>query len=119
MSQQSVASKDGTEIAYWPSGSGPPLVLVHGTPADHTRWRPLLPYLESHTTVHAMDRRGRGGSADGEQYALEREYEDVAAVVDAVAQASGSAVDVYGHSHGGICAFGGATLTSNIRKLVL
>ena len=61
MSQQSVTSKDGTPIAYWTSGNGPPLVLVHGTPADHTRWRPLLPYLESHTTVHAMDRRGRGG----------------------------------------------------------
>jgi pimeloyl-ACP methyl ester carboxylesterase len=119
VSQQSVTSKDGTAIAYWTSGKGPPLVLVHGTPADHTRWRPLLPYLESHTTVHAMDRRGRGGSGDGEEYALEREYEDVAAVVDAVAEASGSAVDVYGHSHGGICAFGGATLTSNIRKLVL
>lgn len=119
MSQQSVASKDGTEIAYWTSGKGPPLVLVHGTPADHTRWRPLLPYLESHTTVHAMDRRGRGGSGDAEEYTLEREYEDVAAVVDAVAEASGSAVDVYGHSHGRICAFGGATLTSNIRKLVL
>ena len=66
-----------------------------------------------------MDRRGRGGSGDGEEYTLEREYEDVATVVDAVAEASGSAVDVYGHSHGGICAFGGATLTSNIRKLVL
>jgi pimeloyl-ACP methyl ester carboxylesterase len=66
-----------------------------------------------------MDRRGRGGSGDGEEYTLEREYEDVAAVVDAVAQALGSAVDVYGHSHGAICAFGGATLTSNIRKLVL
>jgi pimeloyl-ACP methyl ester carboxylesterase len=119
VSQQSVTSKDGTEIAYWASGKGPPLVLVHGTPADHTRWRPLLPYLESHTTVHAMDRRGRGGSGDGPEYTLEREYEDVAAVVDAVAEASGSAVDVYGHSHGGICAFGGATQTSNIRKLVL
>jgi pimeloyl-ACP methyl ester carboxylesterase len=117
--QKSVASKDGTEIAYWTSGNGPPLVLVHGTPADHTRWRPLLPYLESHTTVHAMDRRGRGGSADGVEYTLEREYEDVAAVVDAVAEGSESAVDVYGHSHGGFCAFGAAALTSNIRKLVL
>src|SRR5918994_4419958 len=119
VSQQSVTSKDGTAIAYWTSGDGPPLVLVHGTPADHTRWRPLLPYLESYTTVHAMDRRGRGGSGDGPEYALEREYEDVAAVVDAVAEASGSAVDVYGHSHGGLCAFGAAMLTSNIHKLVL
>ena len=32
-----VVSRDGTEIAYWTSGNGPPLVLVHGTPADHTR----------------------------------------------------------------------------------
>jgi pimeloyl-ACP methyl ester carboxylesterase len=112
-------SRDGTEIAYWSSGEGPPLVVVHGTPADHTRWRPLLPYLEPHATVHAMDRRGRGGSGDGPEYALEREFEDVAAVVDSVAEASGSPVDVYGHSHGGICAFGAATLTSNIRRLVL
>jgi pimeloyl-ACP methyl ester carboxylesterase len=58
-----VVSRDGIEIAYWTSGGGPPLVLVHGTTADHTRWRPLLPYLEPHATVHAMDRRGRGAAA--------------------------------------------------------
>jgi pimeloyl-ACP methyl ester carboxylesterase len=46
-----VESRDGTEIAYWTTGKGPPLVVVHGTPADHTRWRPLLPYLEPHFTV--------------------------------------------------------------------
>lgn len=94
-------------------------MLVHGTTADHTRWRPLLPYLEPHVTVHAMDRRGRGASGDGPEYSLAREHEDVAAVVDAVAQASGSPVDVLGHSHGGICAFGATELTSNIRRLVL
>ena len=115
----SVASRDGTEIAYWTSGSGPPIVLVHGSPADHTRWRPLIPYLERHVTVHAIDRRGRGASGDAPEYRLEREYEDVAAVVDAIAAASGQRVDVYGHSHGGIVAFGAATLTANIRKLVL
>jgi pimeloyl-ACP methyl ester carboxylesterase len=114
-----VASRDGTEIAYWTSGNGPPLVLVHGAPADHTRWSPLLPYLEAHATVHAMDRRGRGASGDAPDYALAREFEDVAAVVDAVAEASRSAVDVYGHSYGGIVAFGAANVTSNIRKLVL
>jgi pimeloyl-ACP methyl ester carboxylesterase len=100
-----VVSRDGTEIAYWTSGEGPPLVLVHGAPDDHTRWHPLLPYLESHATVHAMDRRGRGASGDAPGYHLAREFEDVAAVVDAVAEASGSAVDVYGHSFGGLCAF--------------
>jgi len=114
-----VMSRDGTEIAYWTSGEGPPLVLVHGTTADHTRWRPLLPYLEPHATVHAMDRRGRGASGDAPDYDVAREFEDVAAVVDAVAEASGSAVDVLGHSFGGLCAFRGATLTSNIRRLVL
>jgi pimeloyl-ACP methyl ester carboxylesterase len=114
-----VTSRDGTRIAFGRSGQGPPLVVVHGTPADHTRWEPLLPYLEPHVTVHAMDRRGRGASGDAPDYALAREYEDVAAVVDAVAGASGSLVDVYGHSHGGFCAFGAATLTSNIHKLVL
>jgi pimeloyl-ACP methyl ester carboxylesterase len=112
-------SRDGTEIAYWTSGHGPPLVLVHGTPADHTRWSPLLPHLEPHFTVHAVDRRGRGASGDSAEYTLDREYEDVAAVIDAVAVASGDAVHVYGHSHGGIVAFGAATLTHNVRKLVL
>jgi pimeloyl-ACP methyl ester carboxylesterase len=114
-----VASRDGTQIAWWTSGTGPPLVLVHGTPADHTRWRPLLPYLEPHTTVHAIDRRGRDASDDAPAYDLVREYEDVAAVVDAVAAASGAPVDLYGHSHGGIVAFGAATLTPNLGRLVL
>lgn len=115
----SVVSRDGTEIVYWTSGDGPPLVLVHGAPADHARWRRLLPFLEQHVTVHAIDRRGRGASRDAWEYRLELEYEDVAAVVDAVAAACGQRVDVYGHSHGGIVAFGAAALTANVRKLVL
>jgi len=114
-----VVSRDGTKIGYWTSGEGPPLLLVHGNPADHTRWRPLLPYLEPHATVHAIDRRGRGASGDGPSYKVEREYEDIAAVVEAVAEAAGSTVDVYGHSMGGFIAFGAAPLTSKIRRLVL
>jgi pimeloyl-ACP methyl ester carboxylesterase len=73
-----VTSRDGTQIAYWASGEGPPLVVVHGTTADHTRWRPLLPYLEPHATVHAIDRRGRGASGDAPDYQVTREFEDVA-----------------------------------------
>jgi pimeloyl-ACP methyl ester carboxylesterase len=114
-----VVSRDGTQIADWTSGTGPPLVLVHGTTADHTRWRPLLPHLEPHACVHAMDRRGRGASGDGPGYDLAREFEDVAAVVDAVAEAAGTTVDVLGHSFGGLCAFGAAALTANVRRLVL
>jgi pimeloyl-ACP methyl ester carboxylesterase len=114
-----VVSRDGTAIAYWTSGVGSPLVLVHGMTADHTRWRPLLPYLEPHATVHALDRRGRGASGDAPDYEVTREFEDVAAVVDAVAEATGSPVDVLGHSFGGLCAFGAAALTANMRRLVL
>ena len=114
-----VVSVDGTEIAYWTSGEGPPLVLVHGTTADHSRWRPLLPYLEPHVTVHAMDRRGRGASGDADEYDVAREYEDVAAVVEHVGQSTGGGVDVLGHSFGGVCAFGAAELTARIRRLVL
>jgi pimeloyl-ACP methyl ester carboxylesterase len=114
-----VVSRDGTRIAYWTSGDGPPLLLAHGTSGSHERFAPLLPYLEPHATVHVMDRRGRGGSGDAPEYALEREFEDVAAVVDAIADSSGARVDVYGHSYGGECVFGAALLTSNIRSLVL
>src|SRR5680860_470184 len=54
------ASRDGTSIGYWRSGQGRPMVLVHGTTADHSRWRTVLPLLQPHATVHAVDRRGRG-----------------------------------------------------------
>jgi pimeloyl-ACP methyl ester carboxylesterase len=114
-----VVSRDGTKIAYWTSGNGPPLLIVHGTSGSHERFAPLLPYLELHATVHAMDRRGRGGSGDAPDYELAREFEDVAAVVGAIAASSRAKVDVYGHSYGGECAFGAALLTSNIRRLVL
>lgn len=114
-----VSSRDGTDVVYRATGEGPPLVLVHGTTADHTRWRPLLPYLEPHATVHAVDRRGRGASGDAAPYDVAREFEDVAAVVDAVAEQSGSAVALLGHSYGGFCALGAAALTANLRALIL
>jgi hypothetical protein len=47
-------SADGVEIAYWSSGAGPPLVLVHGGLGDHSRWNVLRPHLEPHVTVHAL-----------------------------------------------------------------
>ena len=114
-----VTSRDGTEIGYWVSGSGPPIALVNGPFGDHTRWDTLVPYLEPHVTVHAIDRRGRGASEDHPDWSIEREYEDVAAVVDAVAEATGSPVTVYGHSGGGMYAFGAVPLTSNVGRLVL
>lgn len=110
-----VVSPDGTSIAVWRSGEGPPLVLIHGAAADHNRWAPVLPALEERFTVLAIDRRGRGQSGDADDYALEREFEDVVAVVES----AGEGVNVLGHSYGGICALEAALLTDRIRKLVL
>jgi pimeloyl-ACP methyl ester carboxylesterase len=116
---EKVVSADGTTIGCFRSGDGPPLVLVHGTTADHTRWRPVRPLLERRVTVHAVDRRGRGASGDSDDYAIEREFADVAAVVDAVADASGGPVDLLGHSYGAVCALEAALLTTAVRRLVL
>jgi pimeloyl-ACP methyl ester carboxylesterase len=114
-----VTSNDGTPIAYRRSGSGAPLVLVHGTTADHTRWTSILPALERRFTVYAMDRRGRGESGDAEPYILDREFEDVAAVVDA-ARLKGArrGVALLGHSYGGLCALE-AALRMPPDKLIL
>jgi pimeloyl-ACP methyl ester carboxylesterase len=91
------------------------VVLIHGTSADHTRWRTVLPALEGRFTVYAVDRRGRGESGDSDEYAIEREFEDVASVVDSIDEP----VNLLGHSYGGLCSIEAALLTSNIRKLVL
>jgi pimeloyl-ACP methyl ester carboxylesterase len=85
-----VRSRDNTPIAYERSGQGPPLVLVHGSTADHTRWAPLLPELGRHFTVYAIDRRGYGQSGDSEPYSIEREFED----------AAGQQANLLGHSYG-------------------
>ena len=111
----SIASKDGITIACWRNGKGPALVLVPGTSANHERWRPVQEPLERHFTIYAMDRRGYGESGDAETYSIEREFEDIAAVVDSI----GEPANLLGHSYGALCALGAATLTRNIRKLVL
>lgn len=110
-----VTSKDGTTIGFWKSGSGPPLLLIHGTTADHRRWSGILPGLEQHFTVYAMDRRGRGESSDAPEYSIIREAEDVATVLDHI----GEPVFVLGHSYGAVCALESALLTNKIRRLVL
>src|SRR5215475_10557538 len=112
-----VASLDGTMIAVYISGQGRPLVAVHGTTGDHTTWRLVLPSLEPHLAVRAVDRRGRGRSGDGRDYSLAMEYADVAAVVNAAAAVTGSPVDLLGHSYGGNVAFGAATLTTTSASL--
>jgi len=114
-----VRSADGTSIAVWVRGEGPALVLVHGSPSDHTTFDGLVHELARDMATFAMDRRGSGASGDATAYALDREFEDVAAVVDAVADRSGGPVALWGHSYGCNAAMGGATLTSAVHHLVL
>lgn len=110
---ETVVSRDGTPIAYQRTGTGPPLVLVHGTLGTSRRW-PILPLLESQFTVCAIDRRGRGASGDAAHYAIEREFEDVAAV----ANANGGEVTLLGHSFGGLIVLEAARLVPGVRRLV-
>lgn len=111
-----VISRDGTRIAFQRSGLGPPLVLVHGASATASRWATVLPALEQHFTVYAIDRRGRGQSGDAVDYAIEREFEDIAAVVSSIEEP----VNLLGHSYGAICALEAALLVhKRLRRLVL
>ena len=113
---EKVRSRDGTLIAFRKSGDGPPLLLVHGTGGTSLRWAPLSALLEKEFTVYAMDRRGRGESGDGQgPYAIEREFEDVAAVVDGI----GGKVNLFGHSYGGICSLESVLLTGGVDRLLL
>jgi pimeloyl-ACP methyl ester carboxylesterase len=114
-----VRSRDGTPIAVFQSGDGPPLVLVHGAAADHTTFRVVGPRLAERSTVHAMDRRGRGASGDTAPYAIEREYEDVVAVAEAAARLASAPVAVVGHSFGGRIGLGAAGLTDALDRLVV
>jgi len=116
-----VRSPDGTRIAVFRSGlpGGPPLILVHGTTADHTAFRAVAPRLGRRFALHAVDRRGRGASGDATAYSIEREFDDIAAVVDAVAAEAGRSVDAVGHSFGGRCALGAALRTPYLRRLVV
>ncbi len=95
-----VPSADGTRLAVFPAGHGPALVAVGGALADHTALAPLIALLEQRFTVYAYDRRGRGASGDTPHYAVERELEDLAAVV----AYAGPEATVYGHSTGAMLA---------------
>lgn len=111
---EKIRSKGGSLIAFQRSGAGPPLVLVHGTLATHARWGNVSKRFAKHFTVYAIDRRGRGESGDKAPYAIEREFEDVAAMVDSI----GTTVNLLGHSHGALCVLEAALLTPNVRSLI-
>jgi pimeloyl-ACP methyl ester carboxylesterase len=93
-----VRSKDGTAIAFDRVGEGPPIILVVGAFNDRATGAPLAAALQDHFTVITYDRRGRGDSGDTPPYAVEREVEDIEALVE---EAGGSA-SVFGYSSGAV-----------------
>ena len=112
---QKVVSRDGTTIAYERAGDGPPIVLLNGAFRDHTIFDPLVPELTPHCTTYVYDRRGRGESGDSLAYAVEREIEDLEAVID---EAGGQAV-VFAGSCGANLALEAALAGAPITKLAL
>jgi pimeloyl-ACP methyl ester carboxylesterase len=110
-----VTSKDGTTIAYDKLGSGPPLILVSGASCDRMVDAELANGLAEIATVYTYDRRGRSDSTDTLPYAVDREVEDLAALIEA---AHGQAA-VLGLSSGAALSAHAAAARLNLSHLVL
>jgi pimeloyl-ACP methyl ester carboxylesterase len=130
IAEGTVCSADGTRIGFRRLGSGPAIMMVHGSVSTHTDWLPAARLLASRYTCYVMDRRGRRSSGAGHApYAIEREIEDICAVLEtaeveavkleaAELDAAGGQAVLAGHSYGAICALG-AALRRPVSKLIL
>jgi len=112
---EKVLSKDGTPIAFDRSGEGPPIILVVGAFNDRSTGRPLAALLSEHCTVFNYDRRGRGMSGDTAPYAIEREIDDI----DALITEAGGSASVFGYSSGAILVLMAAARGLTITKMAL
>jgi pimeloyl-ACP methyl ester carboxylesterase len=110
-----LTSPDGVRIACQVEGEGAPLVMVHGAGSARWSFDLLRPHLEQRFTLWALDRRGRGDSGDGDSYTIEREFDDVAAVV----REAGPGALLFGHSFGGLVAVGAAVQLGDLPRLVV
>jgi pimeloyl-ACP methyl ester carboxylesterase len=110
-----ITSKDGTSIAYETTGTGPALILVGGAFQDHNGLATHAALLSKHFTVYNYDRRGRGESGNTEPYAVQREVEDIAALI----QEAGGKAFVFGGSSGGVLALDAAAANIGITKLAV
>ena len=116
MAADTVTSKDGTIIAFDRYGEGPALILVGGALSERSAWAPVAEILAPRFTVVALDRRGRGGSGDTPPYAVEREIEDIDALIEAV----GGSAFVHGQSSGAVLSLeAAARLGAKVQKLSL
>jgi len=112
---QTLTSADGTRIAYDRYGEGPPLILVVGAFNDRRTGEPLAAALSAHHTVYTYDRRGRGDSGDTAPYSVEREVEDLGALIEV---AGGSAA-AFGFSSGAVLVLTAAARGLPITRLAL
>lgn len=112
---KSIMSDDGTVVTCQESGEGPPLLIVPGISSVHHNWQFVANQLTNHFKVHVMDRRGRCQSGDHPEYSIEKEFADVAAILNSF----DDPVYVLGHSFGGLCTLGASLLVSNVRELIL
>ena len=110
-----VTSRDGTTLAYDRLGDGPPAVLISGGSVDRTSNAGLAEQLADSHRVYNYDRRGRGDSGDTPPYAIQREVEDIAAVIEA----AGGPAHLYGSSSGAGLGMYAAAAGLPIRKLAL
>ncbi len=115
---KTVTSKDGTRIAYDQYGTGMPLILVTGASGTRTKTAQgqLAGILDNDFAVIDYDRRGRGDSTDTQPYAVEREIEDIEALIDSL----GGEAYLYGLSSGAVLALDAAAkLPTKVKKLAM
>ena len=110
-----VTSTDGTAIAYEQAGSGPPVILVASALSDRSDAGRLARLLAARFTVLNYDRRGRGASSDRKPYSVEREVEDIAALMEA----AGGTASLFGSSSGAVLAMEAAARGLNVTRLAL
>jgi pimeloyl-ACP methyl ester carboxylesterase len=106
---------DGASIALEEGGTGPSLLLIHGSGAFRKSWVRVAPRLQARFHTYAMDRRGHGESTDGPNYSLAREAEDIVQVVETLPQP----VFVLGHSYGAIVTLEALRLTHKVSRAVI
>ncbi len=112
---KTVISKDGTSIAFDQLGKGPAVILISGASAARSTSAPLAKVLSEHFTVYNYDRRGRGDSGDTLPFAVEREIEDLEAVIND----AGESAFLLGASSGAVLALRAAAHGLPITKLAL
>jgi pimeloyl-ACP methyl ester carboxylesterase len=110
-----VTSPDGVRLASHVEGEGTPLVMVHGAGSGRWSFDLVRPHLHDRFEVWALDRRGRGDSDDGHEYSIQREFDDVAAVV----REAGPGALLFGHSYGGLVAAGAAERLGGVPRLAI